>query len=502
MRIALLGIVAIGCGGHASPASSASSVSAPPPGAAAFPAARWVPARPSYVFASPTVAEAQGSVRAAVDLLGTVTGYDLGDVTSALEGLLGVDALHPDPLAAIGIDPGGSWAIFSDQLSPTVVVHLSAPDRMVAFLERQRQRGVVARAAAVDHVQVSSATLGPVTVAWAIDGDWMWIHFARATAPEDGAGWFTASHRPHGDEWSGTWAWARQAAQAAAGLSGFLDLHGALGNAVARAPDAVACAKLLAPVGRVALALEGDERHVAGRIAIDVGPTTALRSLILPAPAGWDAAASHAAIAAQWNLDLGAARSWLSPCLAMAGGQLAMIDETSVRAARGMLLGFDPGAMSGSGAVALDITSPAFFGRLLDRIPLRHTLERARTFGTYKGFAIDIPFSVTVEYVLDHKLALAALGEGLLARLVAPGAPGTPGASAPPPIFALDVAPPAMSAGAWETLVHLLAEQTRAGSPGPVTKRFVEHLLRWRDAHLAVTVQPTELVFTASGNRR
>jgi hypothetical protein len=161
-----------------------------------------------------------------------------------------------------------------------------------------------------------------------------------------------------------------------------------------------------------------------------------------------------------------------------------------------MLLGFDPGAMSGSGAVALDITNPAFFEHQLDRIPLRRTLESPRTFGPYHGFAIDIPFSVTVEYVLDHKLALAALGEGLIARLVAPG-------TAPPaPIFALDVAPPAMSAEAWGAVVHAIAEGSLSGSPGPVTRRFVEHLMRWRDAHLAVTVQPTELVFTASGNRR
>jgi len=188
-------------------------------------------------------------------------------------------------------------------------------------------------------------------------------------------------------------------------------------------------------------------------------------------------------------------RGW-RPCLAVAGSQLAMADETAVRAARGMLLGFDPDAMSGSGAIAFDLTSSTFFEHQLDRLPLRRALERARTFGAHKGFSIDIPFSVTVEYVLEHKLALAALGEGLLAKLVAPG-PEIPG-----PIFALDVAPPAMSAEAWATVIHIIAKQSLSGSPGSATKRAVERLMRWRDAHLAVTAEASELVVTASGNRR
>ena len=170
MRLAILAVLAIGCGGHERRAVT------PPAQAAAFPAARWVPARPAYVFASRTVDDAQRSLRDMLDVLGTLTGYDLGDVTSALEGLLGVDPLHPDPVAAIGVDPHGSWAMFSEQLSPTIVVHLGAPDRMAAFLDKQRQRGVVAQPVTVDNTQVFSAALGPVTLSWAIDGDWMWIH--------------------------------------------------------------------------------------------------------------------------------------------------------------------------------------------------------------------------------------------------------------------------------------------------------------------------------------
>jgi len=491
MRLAIVAVLAIGCGGHASPPAA-------PPAAAAFPAARWVPARPAYVFASRTVDDAQRSLRDMLDVLGTLTGYDLGDVTNALEGLLGVDPLHPDPVAAIGVDPHGSWAMFSVELSPTIVVHLGAPDRMAAFLDKQRQRGVVAQPVTVDNTQVYSVTLGPVALSWAIDGDWMWIHLARS-GRDEGTSWFTASHGAHAAEWTGNWAWAQNAAGAAAGLVGFFDPHGAIAGVLARLPDAVACAKLVEPVARIAVAVEGDGHHVAARIAVDVGSTTGVRSMLMAPPGGWDGAATGAAIAAQWNLDLPAVRSWLTPCLAMAGDRLAIADATSVRTARGMLRSFDPDTATGSGAIALDIASPAFLERQLDRIPLRRSLESARSFGPYKGFSIDIPFSVTVDYVLAPKLALAALGEGMLAKLVAPG-PAR--AANPVPIVAVDVMPSAMSVQAWEVIVHALTQQSLAGSPGPVTKRFVEHLMRWRDAHLTVTAEPTELVLTASGNRK
>ncbi|HMG24575.1 MAG TPA: hypothetical protein VK607_24730, partial [Kofleriaceae bacterium] len=265
-----------------------------------------------------------------------------------------------------------------------------------------------------------------------------------------------------------------------------------------RLPDAVACAHLAEPIGRISLAVEGDEHHVSARLGLDAGAAAVdrLRAMLLPAPTGWTAATAGAAIAAQWNLDLAAARPHVAPCLAAAGAQLGIADEAGVRAARAVLVNFDPDRTSGSGAIALDVTSPAFLDRQLDRIPLRHALERARTFGPYRGHAISIPFSVTIEYVLDRQLAIAALGEGLVARLVAPGP------AQPPPIAALDLAPPAMSARGWEAVIDGIAEGRIDGTPGPATRRAVAHLMAWRDAHLAVTADGGEIVVTASGRRR
>jgi hypothetical protein len=497
MRLAILAVIAAGCGGHASPPAVPQS---PLPG---FAAARWVPARPLYVLASRSAGDAQRTARGAIDLLAVATGVDRRTAARASEAVFGVDALNPDPLAAIGVDLEGSWALFGDDLGPTLVVHLAAPAKMSAFLDHQRARGLVTRGTVVDRIDVSSATLlTGVTISWAIDRDWMWIHLAPPGMAEDGR-WFTASHAPHDAGWTGNWAWAQRAAGAAQALVGVLDLRGAVAGAVARLPDALACARLAESVDRVSLAFEGDEHHVTARIGLDVGSTDRLRGMILPPPSGWGATAAHAALAVQWNLDLAAARGSLGPCLTAAGA-IALVDETGMRAGRAVLVGFDPEAMSGSGAIALDVTSTAYLERQLDRIPLRKTLERAKTFGPYRGFQIAIPFSVTVEYVLDHQLAIAALGDGVLAGLVAPGPPPPAPSAAPgtPPILAIDVAPPAMSAEAWQTVIHGVAEQRLDRSAGALARRAAQALMGWRDAHLAVTAGAGEIVVSISGNRR
>jgi len=489
MRLAIVAVLVAACGGNGPPA-------AVPSAPVAVAATRWVPARPTYVFASPTLGDAQHSLRDAIELIGIASGYELEDVVAALTGLVGVDALHADPLAAIGVDPRGSWAMFSEDLSPTFVIHLSAPDQMTAFLDRQRARGLVTRSTKVDQTEVFSAQLvGGLALGWAVEGDWMWVH-AQLGAVRDETSWFTASHRPHGAEWANDWAWAQRAASTAAGVVGVLDLHGVVAKLIERAPDAVACAKLVEPIRRVGFAIEGDDRHLASRVAFDVGATDTIGRMVVAPPSGWGATAARAAIAGQWNLDLAAAHAWIAPCLALLVGGTAELDETGVRTARGLLIDLDPEQLTGSGALAFDLTSSTYFARQLDRIPLRRSLERRRTFGPYKGAAIDIPFSVTVEYVLEGKLALAALGEGLLARIVAPGP------AVPAPIFALDVVPPVMAPRAWEAVLHLLTGHDLTGTPSRATKRAVERLMRWREGHVALTTTPSELVLTLSGNRR
>jgi hypothetical protein len=149
---------------------------------------------------------------------------------------------------------------------------------------------------------------------------------------------------------------------------------------------------------------------------------------------------------------------------------------------------FNPDDNSGAGAVAFDLAHKQYFVSQLDHVPLRSTLERSRTFGPHKGHSIAIPFVATLDYVLTDALALAAVGDGLLAKVVGSGK------TVRGPIAAIDILPPAMSPEAWKTVLGAIDRR--------YAEVFVERLMRWREGHIAVTIEGSSLLVAATGVRR
>lgn len=487
MRLAILAAVAaLGCGG-----SRPDAPSAPPPPVAAFPAARWVPAEPTYVLAAPTLADGQRGARDLLAWLGVAAGIDADAVSRELAQLLAFDPLSPEAVAALGVDVEGGVAVFSEALSPTFVVHLTAPDQAQAYFERLRARGLVTRSVVVDATEVFTAQLlADVALSWAISGDWLWVHVALAVDAGPRETWFQASHRPTGTAWVRDWQWAEAAAGEGAtpGLVGFAAADDLLATVAARVPDVAACARLAAPVQRVAISVEADGQRGGGRLALDLGPAAAaVAQAVVPVPEGFAAAAAQAPLVAQWNLDLGAVRGWLAPCLRAGGADLRVLDQVGVRSGRAVLQAFDPDDKRGAGAILLELAHQRFFAGQLDDIPLRSTLERSRRFGPHAGHSLAIPFVATIDYVLTDKLALAAVGDGLLAAIVGSGA-ATPG-----PLAAIDVVPAGLSPEAWATLFDA------AGLPADL---LVKTLMRWREGHVALTLEGSSLVLGLHATRR
>ncbi len=492
--VALWAMLALGCGG-----GRARSHPDTPAVPAAYPATRWVPAAPTYVLAAPSLRGSQRSVLAVLDVVGIVAGLDGAAVGTALARLLAVDPLRPDALAAIGIDVEAGFAVFSDDLAPTAVVRIDAPDLLQAFVDGARARGLVTHAVVREGVEVVSATLADdLTISWAVDDGWLWVHVAPAPLADDAGAWFTASHRPRGARWLDAWAWGTQAlgtASAPPGLRGFISVGGPGGlvaRALGRAPaarDLRACTQLLAPVGRVAVALTSDEATVGAQVAIEIGPAAAaVDAAALAVPEGFATAAAGAPLVAQWNLDAFAIRAWLAPCLRVLGEDGGELDRRGIRGGRAALQALDPDDRSGRGVVALDLVHGRYLRGLLDDIPMRSLLERKRAFGPHRGAALAVPMVATVEYVLTEGIALAGVGEGLLGAVVGDGA------LVRGPLLALDVAPPALSASTWRFLLDA------AGLPAD--DRMTARLLRWREGHVAVTVEGSALVLRASGIRR
>jgi hypothetical protein len=478
---------AIACGGGHPTAKPT-----PVPAALAFPAAQWIPAKPTYVLASRKIRDAQRSIHDVVDSFGMLLDVRSSHVTRWFQDLLSVDALNPDALTAIGIDVDSGIAMFSEDLNPTLVVRIAAPDLIAAFFDGLRSRGLVTQSVIVDGTEVYSAQAGPgFHISWAIAKDWLWLHFALPIAHDDGTTWFTAGHPAARPTWGDAWTWAARGAEHA-NLTGFAELHPLIASLASRAPQILACARLFEPVSRVSLRVDGDGRHAGGRLGFEVGAAAAsVGKAILPPPAGWATVAKQAPLAAQWNLDLVALNAWIAPCLRAARiDELdSFLDKVGVRSARAVVQSLDLDAMTGTGVVSLDLVKPTFLAKYLDKIPMRSALEKDRSFGPYAGHSVAIPFVGTIDFVLTDKVAFAGTGDGLLASAIGSG-PGTGG-----PVFALDVSPPGLSAETWTTLFS----QLPTGRPA---KSMIERFLQWQDGHVAMVVDGDQLVFEAAGNRR
>ncbi|MDX2092408.1 MAG: hypothetical protein SFX73_31380 [Kofleriaceae bacterium] len=469
----------------------------PPAAAARYQATRWVPANPSYVFAAPTVREAQSTLRDVIEVFGMPAGIEVAEIGRELAQVLAVDPLSPDAVHAIGVDIDGGFAMFSEDITPTYVLHLDAPEQMQAFLDAQREKGLVTQSVIVDKTEIFTVPLaGGVALSWAIVDGWMWLHLTPPFAKSEGTTWFTHSFRPATPDWIADWAWAEGASKLATpSVVGFLDLQQFLGTIVKHAPEALQCTQLLAPVTRVGFAAEVAGGAAQLRLALDVGPKAASISRAqLPVPEGFAAVAKAAPLAAQWNLDLFALRNWLEPCLSTFGARLTMLDTFGVRAGRAALLALDADATGvdalkkGAGVVALDLAHARFFASQLDNIPMRSTLERSRTFGPLAGHSLSIPFVASVDYVLTDELALAGMGDGLLARVVGSGKP------VDGPLASIDLIPGGLPGDTWVTIAEAIGL--------PRAERIVERMRAWKDGHFRVAVEGNALVLTATGTRR
>ena len=492
MRLAIVAVVAaLGCGG----ARSVSEGRAPAE-VEGLPATRWVAAKPTFMLAAPTVRQAQRSLRDVIESFGMLVGVDVADASRGLQQLLAIDPLSPDARVAAGIDLEGSLVVFSEDVAPTFVVRLADPAATQAFFDRQRERGLVTQSVVVEGVEVFTAQLlARLRVSWAIADDWLWVHFAPQAIRDDAATWFANSRstqpparRP---AWRADWAWATGASRATdrPGLHGFVDAGALLAMAGSKLPALARCVQIVAPVRRVAIAVAADGPQARGSLTLDVGDAAKdIAGALMPVPEGFAAASAQAPLAVQWNLDLLAVRAWLHPCLAVLGEDLHELDRLGVRAGRAVLQRFDPDDKSGAGAVSLDLAHAKYFGARLDDIPMRGTLERDRMFGPHAGHSISIPFVATLDYVLTDRLALAGVGDGLLAKVI-----GT-GATVPGPLLAVDVTPPAMSADAWRAMLSLVV--------GHRADLFVTRMMRWKEGHLRVTVEGSSLVLSATGTRR
>ncbi len=467
--------------------------------ATVFASAKFVPAQPTYVVSATSMRDAQNSLRDIADVVGMAGNFEVKDASALFTYVLGIDPLSPEAVAGIGVDLEGSMVVFSEDVNPTFVVHINAPDAITAYFEKQRERGLRTQSVVVAGTEVFTASISnKLAISWALEGEWLWVHFT--IGKPDGTAWFEHSRAPSGTRWVDAWTWARGLAASAPPVVGFFDAKGLLAIAAKQSPKEMDCVNKLSAIERVGLTVEASGKHIGARLAFQLGAASdGIAAHLMPPPPGWAGARANAPMAADWNLDLRASAAFVQTCFVkqVADGSsvraenanlVAMLDQYGIRTGRAFVHTLDPDEKEGTGAVALDLSNARFMRAQLDQIPRRSMFESGRTFGAYKGKHISIPFIGSGDYVLEDHIAIATMGDGLLAKI------GSGAAQGQPPVLAIDLRPPGLPVGVW---AFLLAQ---VDAPNP--ERFAQRLMTWNDLHVGARLEQGNLLIEAAGTRR
>ncbi len=422
-----------------------------------LPVTRWFPIQPTYGFVAPTLRDAQAAVTHLADLVGPVIGGTAAMVSAGMRAEFGVDPLDPNQLAGLGFDLDGNVAVFSDELAPTFAVHLSAPERLHAFIAKAIGAGMVASTAKVGDLVVSTYAMSfGTSISWVIDHDWLLVHVGAG--PATGA-WFAALHDPHSRDWQrrdrligGDTFYAGSDATATVG--GFVDVPRLLEIVTKEWPGAAACTKQLATFAHVEVGSGMRNGAVGFSVSAALDPSVAAAAVahsVLSPPPGWQSIAAEAPIALEWNLDLEAGLAWLAPCASALDIELSDLRRFQVRTLRAALETFSDGKPTGvlSADLAGQKAIADMLAEELDRIPsfLRSRLDHAKRFGTYSGHELSIPTEPTVDYVLTDTLAIFAIGDGLIDRVVA-----TSPQVSRPVAASIVIQPRKLSPAAWQDM--------------------------------------------------
>ena len=314
------------------------------------------------------------------------------------------------------------------------------------------------------------------------------MHFGgKGMGPE----WFEHSHKAASAAWNSAWAWAKAHAGKAA-VVGFAHAKDMVASAMGRVQGGVTCVRQLEAIDRVGFAFDVDGSKVGARLTFESGWRGAARSRAiccrrLPAGRAWP---RRRRCRLQWNLDLDAMTAWLEPCVRVATSDpdpFAGMKQFGVRTARAIVLSVDPGDKSWRGR-GRDGSGERHVPAERTSTRSSHFCERQDVRCRIAGTTCSIPFVAKLDYVFDDKLAIAAMGDGVMDR-VAAGAPG-----GVPPMFSVSVVPDGMPQDAWVWLLDQI------DAPGP--KHLVERLQSWAELHATAALDGSTLVVEVAGTHK
>lgn len=486
LRAACLVVVALAaCHGHG-------SSSLPTGGHGAYPASQWIPADATYAVTGRSARETALVLRDLVAVVGIVADFDEREASRGSTSELGVDLLDPTSYGAVGIDPAGGVALFSEGLSPTLAIALTDPATTTAAIDRMRQGGVAVQVAREQGIEVYTfAGDREVHIHWAIADHWLFVHVEITAEHEADLAWFRAVRAAHG-AWSGGADLA--AAVASARLGTAADGPAVIGAVhvpalIARALRLGAphgCIDQIAGVERIFVAARSDARDARGSIAVEIAGGVPADATFA-APAGWAQAREGAPVQAELGIDLDRLVPRVSACERGLGRDLA---ELGVKAGRGYVHSIDIDDLSGRGAAWVATRNPRMISDLLDEIPARSLAEHKRAVHGVQVVDVSVPMLPKFSYVLGQGTFLGAASAGEIDRVIGDGT------TAPAALARLVIAPQAWPADTWDELLKV-AGFGRDGARG----RMITRLRHWALGELELTSTATGVILTAHGTR-
>ncbi|MCE9573773.1 MAG: hypothetical protein K8W52_11520 [Deltaproteobacteria bacterium] len=458
----------------------------------AYPATRWIPGDATYAVTARRSRDAAIVLRDLVAVVGMIGDFDERDASRGAMKELGFDPFDPTTFGAVGVDPDGGLAVFSQGLSPTFAIALTDPATTTAAIDRLRQGGIAVQVGREQGVEVYTfAGDREVHVHWAIADKWLFVHIEIRPEHEAELAWFRALRAADG-AWAGSPDLAASLAAARTGgpdaptVIGAVRLPAVLAKMVALgAPRG--CADQLGAVGRIFVAARSDARDARGSIAVELAggiPADAT----FAAPAGWATARDQAPLQAEWGIDLDRVVPRLLACDAGLGRELARLP---VKAGRAYVHSLDLDDLDGRGAAWVATREPRMVADMLDEIPARSLAEHKRTAHGVPVVDVSVPMLPKFSYVLGQGTFLGAAGGGEIDRVIGDGT------TQPAALARIAVAPQAWPVELWDELFKA-AGLSREGARG----RTIARLRRWTLGEIELSTTATGVILTAHGARK
>lgn len=479
--VLLIVSLALACGGRAPPHGERLE---------AYPATRFIPSDATYAFTATSADAAFAVVRDLADGFGPAAGVDAAALGALVRDLLGFDALSGAGWAELGVDLTGGAALWaSSGVSAVLAVRLDDPQRLAAFVDTRKARGLVLSTSALDGREVTTIHGDDgVALSWAVVDRWLLVHAGLSVDRAADGAWLRAALSA-GGRFAGTtdFADALTAARARLNVTAPPVIGVVRPDRVLAGPAGVElddCRALLGHARRVLFALASEPTAARGALTIELDDAAAgIAEALTPAPVGWAAARGDAPLVVEVGLDLRRAQAAIAPC--MGDRVLAPALAARVWAGRAFAHQLDLEAQEARGAVAT-LAQPGLIDRALSQLPGRSLFTSHRRVGGLEVATLKVPTMPTVSYA-ERGEELTITAEMPIDDLLERGVSDE--------LLRLELRPRAWSAEALDSLLGLLVGRDRLRSA------MVAGLRRWSHGRLTVRLEASAIVVEALGQR-